>query len=76
MVRKLKIGLWSDSHNFPDLCLMKISAYCKTKGDQVEFIRPGGIYGTVFLVKFSLNQKNLILILNMKENFQAVAAII
>lgn len=33
-----KIGLIDvDSHNFPNLCLMKISAYHKSKGDQVEW---------------------------------------
>ena len=33
-----KIGLIDvDSHNFPNLALMKISAYHKSKGDQVEF---------------------------------------
>ena len=26
-----------DSHNFPNLCLMKISAYHKAKGDNVEW---------------------------------------
>ena len=34
----MKIGLIDvDSHNFPNLALMKISAYHKSKGDQVEF---------------------------------------
>ena len=32
----MKIGLWSDSHNFPSVPLMKISAYHKSKGDDVE----------------------------------------
>ena len=32
-----KIGLIDvDSHNFPNLALMKISAYHKSKGDKVE----------------------------------------
>ena len=36
----MQIGLVDvDSHNFPNLPLMKISAYHKAKGDQVEFIR-------------------------------------
>lgn len=35
----MKIGLMDvDSHNFPSLPLMKISAYHKSKGDTVEFI--------------------------------------
>ena len=35
---KQKIGLIDvDSHNFPNLCLMKISAYYKAKGDVVKW---------------------------------------
>ena len=34
----MKIGLIdADSHNFPNLCLMKLSAYHKEKGDTVEW---------------------------------------
>ena len=34
----MKVGLIDvDSHNFPNLCLMKISAYHKERGDQVEW---------------------------------------
>ncbi|MBO8161366.1 MAG: radical SAM protein [Thermosipho sp. (in: Bacteria)] len=37
----MKIGLIDvDSHNFPNLALMKISAYHKSKGDHVEWINP------------------------------------
>lgn len=32
----MKIGLWSDCHNFPSLPLMKLSAYHKSIGDTVE----------------------------------------
>lgn len=32
----MKIGLWSDCHNFPNLPLMKLSAYHKQLGDEVE----------------------------------------
>lgn len=32
----MKIGLWSDCHNFPSLPLMKLSAYHKQLGDDVE----------------------------------------
>lgn len=33
----MKIGLIDvDSHNFPNLALMKLSAYHKSRGDQVE----------------------------------------
>lgn len=35
----MKIGLIDvDGHNFPNLALMKISAYYKNKGDDVEFV--------------------------------------
>lgn len=35
----MEIGLYDvDSHNFPNLPLMKISAYHKNKGDNVEFV--------------------------------------
>lgn len=34
----MQIGLIDvDSHNFPNLCLMKLSAYHKAKGDSVEW---------------------------------------
>ncbi|MDE6441892.1 MAG: radical SAM protein [Clostridia bacterium] len=37
----MQIGLYDvDSHNYPNLPLMKISAWHKAQGDSVEFIRP------------------------------------
>ena len=34
----MKIGLIDvDSHNWPNLCLMKLSAYHKARGDLVEW---------------------------------------
>lgn len=37
----MRIGLYDvDSHNYPNLPLMKISAWHKAQGDCVEFIRP------------------------------------
>lgn len=39
----MKIGLIDvDSHNYPNLCLMKISAFYKAQGAQVEFVKRGG----------------------------------
>ena len=37
-----------DSHNWPNLCLMKLSAYHKAKGDQVEWWKPEGHYDLVY----------------------------
>lgn len=34
----MKIGLWSDCHNFPSLPLMKLSAYHKQRGDDIDFV--------------------------------------
>lgn len=40
-VIKMNVGLYDvDSHNYPNLALMKISAWHKSKGDNVEFVRP------------------------------------
>ena len=37
----MKIGLIDvDGHNFPNLVLMKLSAYHKAKGDHVEWYHP------------------------------------
>ena len=37
----MKIGLIDvDGHNFPNLPLMKLSAYHKSKGDSVEWYEP------------------------------------
>lgn len=45
----MKIGLIDvDSHNFPNLCLMKLSEYHTRKGDRVEWWNPGGRYDLVY----------------------------
>ena len=45
----MKIGLIDvDSHNFPNLCLMKLSAYHKAAGDKVEWWKPKGRYDVVY----------------------------
>ncbi len=45
----MKIGLVDvDSHNWPNLCLMKLSAYHKAQGDTVEWWRPAGWYDLVY----------------------------
>ena len=56
----MKIGLIDvDGHNFPNIALMKISAYHKSKGDSVEWYEPllGGHYDKVYMSKvFSFSQ--------------------
>lgn len=48
----MKIGLIDvDGHNFPNLALMKISAYYKGKGDQVEWCQPLLQYDIVYQSK-------------------------
>ena len=45
----MKIGLVDvDSHNFPNLCLMKLSEYHTRRGDQVEWWSPKGRYDLVY----------------------------
>ena len=45
----MRIGLYDvDSHNWPNLCLMKLSAYHKARGDHVEWWRPDGYYDRVY----------------------------
>lgn len=48
----MKIGLIDvDGHNFPNLALMKISAYHKAKGDEVEWCVPLKHYDRVYQSK-------------------------
>ena len=48
----MRVGLIDvDSHNFPNLSLMKISAYHKTKGDEVEWWWGWGQYDRVYKSK-------------------------
>ncbi len=45
----MKIGLYdADSHNWPNLCLMKLSANHKSLGDDVEMWSPEGQYDLVY----------------------------
>lgn len=48
----MNIGLYDvDSHNFPNLALMKISAWHKKQGDNVEFLFPLNHYDKVYVSK-------------------------
>lgn len=48
----MQIGLIDvDSHNWPNLCLMKLSAWHKAQGDRVEWWRPEERYDLVYKSK-------------------------
>ncbi len=48
----MKIGLIDvDGHNFPNLALMKLSAWHKGQGDDVEMVFPMGEYDRVYMSK-------------------------
>ncbi len=47
----MKIGLWSDCHNFPSMPLMKLSAYHKQLGDTVEMYSALERYDLVYASK-------------------------
>lgn len=48
---RIKIGLWSDCHNFPSLPLMKLSAYHKSIGDTVELFDRWNTFDLVYASK-------------------------
>ena len=48
----MNIGLYDvDSHNFPNLVLMKLSAWHKSRGDNVEFVLPLKHYDKIYVSK-------------------------
>lgn len=48
----MRVGLVDvDGHNYPNLALMKISAWHKNQGDEVEWATPLGMYDKVFKSK-------------------------
>ena len=48
----MNIGLYDvDSHNYPNLPLMKISAWHKARGDNVEFVVPIKHYDKIYVSK-------------------------
>ena len=47
----MRVGLWNDSTKFPNLCTMKISAYCKATGDETELYNPDHSYDLIFASK-------------------------
>lgn len=57
----MRIGLIDcDSHNFPNLALMKLSAYHKAVGDEVEWYMPfSERYDRVYVSKVFLSHSRL-----------------
>ena len=48
----MRVGLVDvDSHNFPNLCLMKLSAWHKARGDEVEFAIPLMPYDRIYMAR-------------------------
>lgn len=64
----MKIGLIDvDGHNFPNLALMKISAYHKNKGDEVEFWNGLLEYDKVYMSKVFTFTKDINFIIQADE---------
>ena len=51
----MNIGILAVDSNFPNLALMKISAYHKARGDQVEWYNPLCEYDKVYTAKVFRN---------------------
>lgn len=47
----MQVGLWNDSTHFPNLCSMKISAWCKSKGENVELFDSSNRYDLIYASK-------------------------
>ena len=64
----MKIGLIDvDGHNFPNLAQMKISAYHKQKGDQVEWANSLEVYDKVYISKVFIFSKDFDTCINADE---------
>ena len=64
----MKIGLIDvDSHNFPNLALMKISAYHKAQGDEVEWWNGFEAYDRVYMSKVFTFSPDMDTVINAKE---------
>lgn len=67
----MKIGLIDvDGHNFPNLALMKISAYHKKLGDKVEFVNFFEEYDKVYKTKVFTFSDDDYTVINAKEVVQ------
>ncbi len=66
----MKISLCDvDSHHFPNLALMKLSAYHKGRGDQVEWWKPEGHYDIAYKSRVftDLYSKDTVIIDNAEQ---------
>ena len=64
----MKIGLLDvDGHNFPNLALMKISAYHKAQGDTVEWFFPMSHYNKVYMSKVFDDSPDFETVINADE---------
>ena len=54
---EVQVGLWNDSKSFPNLCSMKISAFCKATGDDTELYNPEHSYDLIFASKIFTESK-------------------
>lgn len=53
----MTVGLWNDSTHFPNLCSMKISAWCKSTGDETELYDKNHTYDLIFASKVFTESK-------------------
>lgn len=58
----MNIGILAVDSNFPNLALMKISAYHKARGDQVEWYNPYVNMIKYMQLKFSLSHPTITII--------------
>jgi hypothetical protein len=64
----MKIGLIDvDGHNFPNLALMKISAWHKAQGDTVEWFFPMSHYNKVYMSKVFDDSPDFETVINADE---------
>ena len=74
----MKVGLIDlDGHNFPNLPLMKLAAYHKTKGDSVEWYEPlfSGHMDRVYMRKCFLLRKTMSILWTQQKLSKVVQAI-